>query len=225
MPTLTSFTSVAFDDVTLPKVGWTGKLTLEPHHALSLVNTCSGVILGGGSSRMSLPFTVERDEAGFHLRSHFPAFRKDLVSQVSDKGSLEVLFDIGEYYIDPEWVLREKAHAPTEVKAVFSIAGSARFIVCTPVEALDHLDRVRGYKQLKFNPESKFSVENLPADYINEMLPQILHFEIDVEQIHVSQVMAMTHLIAEHRMHILQKLDLLGDPKAQEAAQIIRFYL
>lgn len=220
---LSNFTNVAFANLDFPKV--TGSSKLLPHHALSLVNSCSGIILGGESCRISLPFTVERDERGFHLRSHFPAFRAALAEDIRKNGKLEVLFDTGEYYIDPEWVLREQAHAPTEVKAVFSVIGSARFVDASRKEAIDHLDRVRAFRQIKFNPDSKFTVGSLPSDHLDKNLSQILHIEIDVERIEVAQVMALTHLNAEHRSHILTKLDDLGDPKAQEAAQIMRFFV
>lgn len=220
---ISSFTEVAFTNLELPKV--TGSSKLSPHHALSLINCCSGILLGKESCRLSLPFTCEKDERGFHLRSHFPVSRAELTEQIEKDVTLEVLFDTGEYYIDPEWILRERAHAPIEVKAVFSVLGPARFIEVSQKEAIDHLDLVRAYKQIRFNPNSKFEVNNLPAEYLSEMLPQILHFEIDVERIEVSQVMALTHLSVENRTHILNQLDRLGDPKAQEAAQIMRFFL
>lgn len=220
---LFNFTNNAFANTGVPKVTG-GHPTLRPHHALSLVNSCSGVLLGEESCRISLPFTVEEDERGFHLRSHFPAFRKVLVEKIRRTGHLEVLFDTGEYYIDPEWVLREEAHAPTEVKAVFSIIGAARFVDVSRSEAIDHLDRVRAFRQIRFNPTSKFTVGGLPSEHLDKNLSQILHFELDVERIEVSQVMALLHLKPEHRSHVVMKLDHLGDAKAQEAAQIMRFF-
>ncbi len=223
MWSLSSFTSVAFQDTQLPERSGSSELQLS--HALALVNTKSGVLLSADGERISLPFTAEKDDRGFFLRSHVPKFRTGLVEQVKNQGTLEVLFDCGEYYIDPEWILRKKAHAPTEIKVVFSICGIAGFVECSEESALEHLDRVTKYKQLAFNSDSVFSVNHLPTEYVREMLPQILHFEVRVERVHVSQVMALTHLLAEQRMHILKKLDEKGDPLAREAAQIIRFFM
>lgn len=219
---ISNFTHLAFTGLDIPSV--TGKSKLLPHHALSLVNACSGIILGGSACRISLPFTAERDERGFHLRSHFPAFRDDIASYIRNSDKAEILFDAGEYYIDPTWVLLDRPHAPTEVKAVFSVIGAARFVDATREEAIDHLDRVRAFRQIKYRPDSEFTVRNLPDDHLDKNLSQILHFEIDVERIEVSQVMALTHLNTEHRSYILTQLDRVGDPKAQEAAQIMRFF-
>lgn len=187
------------------------------------MSVSNGILLGTESEHISLPYTVEYDENGFHLRSHFPAFRKNLVDSIARGCDLEILFIAGEYYIDPEWILRERAHAPTEVKAVFSVRGPARFVTVTSDEAITHLDLVRANKQLSFHSRSGFTVPNLPADYLIEMLPQILHFEVDVYDIHVSQIMALTHLTQEHRQHILSKLDGEHTAHARAAAQIMRF--
>lgn len=222
MTTISNFTHIAFRDVRFPKV--TGSAELKPEHALALVCSRSGVVLSSNGERISLPFTTERDSQRFYLRSHFPKFRSGLIEQINEQGRLEILFDCGEYYIDPEWILREKAHAPTEIKAVFSIEGSARFVECSNENALDHLGKVTAFKQLRFAPESQFSVHQLPENYTSEMLSQILHFEVNVEHINVSQVVALTHLAPEHRAHILSKLDLLGDAQSTEAAQIMRFF-
>ena len=223
MPHISNFTKIAFANLDAPRM--TGAPRLSPHHALSLVNSCSGVILGEDSCRISLPFTAEKDGEKFHIRSHFPAFRKELAEKIRRNVTLEVLFDTGEYYIDPEWVLREEAHAPTEVKAVFSIIGPARFVEVSREEAIDHLDRVRAFRQIKFNPASRFTVRSLPDDHLDKNLSQILHFELEIERIETSQVMALLHLKPEHRSHVLMHLDKLGDPKAQEAAQIMRSFV
>ncbi len=221
MAPIYNFTHVACSGIPLPQHDGQG---LELWHVLSLINARSGIILGSDGTRISVPFTVEQDEQGFYLRSHFPAYRSGLVKQIEQEGKLNVLFDCAECYIDPEWVLRETPHAPTEVKVVFSVGGSVKFINCSQEDAVDHLDKVTRFRQLRFQPLSKFSVKELPDNYYADQLPQILHLKMRLEFVDVSQVMALLHLIPEHRGHIINKLDEKGDSQSLEAAQILRFF-
>lgn len=219
---ISNFTSVACEGVPIPELEGSNDLCLW--HILSLINLRSGIIQCLDGNHISVPFTAERDDRGFYLRSHFPAFRRNLVDQIENSGKLEVLFDCGECYVDPEWVLREN-HAPTEIKVVFTVQGAVRFIECSKDESIDHLDRVTRFRQLIFSPESEFSVRELPDHYYADQLPQILHLEVDIERIKVSQVMALRHLITEHRAHALKILEKRGDPHSKVAALIMNFFL
>ena len=221
MSSVANFTDVACEGVPLPKVEG---FALKLWHMLSLINTRSGIILSSDGTRISVPFTSEQDKRGFYLRSHFPAYRDGLVEHIENHSVLDVLFDCGEYYVDPEWVLRETAHAPTEIKVVFTVRGTVRFVDCSREDAIEHLDRVTKFRQLRFTPHSEFSVRQLPDDYYANQLPQILHLEVDIEYVNVSQVMALLHLVPEHRSHIVQKLEQRTDPQSIEAAQIMRFF-
>ncbi len=219
---VSNFTHVACNDVPLPRLE--GSTQLKLWHLLSLTNSRSGVILSSDGTRISVPFTAERDIGGFRLRSHFPAYRQGLVEQIQNQARLEVLFDCGEYYVDPEWILVARPHAPTEIKVVFTVEGAVRFVECSKDDAVLHLDRVTRFRQLRFHPCSQFSVWRLPDEYYADQLPQILHLEVDVEQINVSQVMALLHLVPAHRAHIIQKLEEREDPQSKEAAQIMSFF-
>jgi len=219
---LFNFTHFAFEGVRSPRMS--GADPLKLCQILSLVNLRSGVIHSLNGELLSVPFTLERGDEQFSLRSHFPAFRKNLIAQIENEAELEVLFTCGEYYVDPEWVLREN-HAPTEIKVVFSVRGAARFVDCTQEEAIAHLDRVTQFRQMLFQPSSQFSVWQLPDDYYAEQLPQILQIEIDVEEVAVSQVMALLHLIPEHRSYLMQKLDQQTNPQARFASLIMHFFL
>jgi len=69
------------------------------NHALTLANSNNGLLIKPDSCRISLPFTVEKNEDGFYLRSHFSAYRREVVEVIESSRKMEVLFDVGEYYI------------------------------------------------------------------------------------------------------------------------------
>ena len=193
-------------------------------NALELVEARSGLILSR-EKRVSLPFTIEIDNSRLWLRSHIPNFMEEIVEDLSAKERFEVIFDTAGYYIDPSWILRESAHAPTEVKAVFSIKGAGSLVSCTDQEAISHLDQVRAAKQRVYLPGSNFKVSHLPDDYLKENLALISHFRIEISELYVHQCMALKHLDASHRRHIIEQLGAAGGRDAEEAARIIQFSL
>lgn len=192
---------------------------------LSFVNGNDGILLSVDIPHLSLPFLIDERNNQKFLTSHFPE-RIVSLSDVLQRGdNLEVLFEVGNYYIDPTWIKRERAHAPTEVKAVFSVSGPARPIEKSREEAIAHLDQVRLHKQQKYLPDSKFTVLGLPQDYLDENLALIRHFEIEVSEFKVHHFMALTHLSHEHREFVIEKLKAQRNPQAYEAAKILNLIL
>ncbi len=218
---ISSLSPLAFQGTPLPE--FEAPKGIRIWHVLSLANLKSGIVPTSDGGRISIPFTVEHRGGSFLLRSHFPAFRTGLADQIRKQGRIEVLFDLGEYYIDPEWVLRPN-HAPTEVKLLFTVEGTAAFVEASADDAIDHLDRVTGYRQALNRPNSAFSVRDLPEAYYADQLPQILHIEVAIERIRVTQAMALLHLIPEHRQHVLDRLDELDDAHSKLAGLILRVF-
>jgi len=168
---------------------------------------------------------VERYNRKFVLRSHIPAFNTEIIEYLASENEVEVLFDTSGYYIDPALIKRKTPHAPTEVKAVFSIFGKGNVLNLSQHEFIKHLDQVRACKQAVYLPDSTFKVHDLPEDYLAENLAAIRAFEISIDVLQTHQLMALKHLELENREYIMRHLHDNGGFQALEAAKIINFFV
>lgn len=217
-----NISAVALLGKSLPAITGTEKLALPK--LLALVNSRSGIVLAPNGAFLSLPFTSEIDDNGPFIRSHFPGYRSETLNTLKQLTEVEVLFDCGEYYVDPSWVKIDRPHGPTEIKLLFTIKGALQFIDCTTEEAVDHLDKVTKFRQARFRPDSTLDITAYPSAYYDWQLPQIQHLQIRPTQIHVSHIMALLHLNQEQRAYVMDRLDEREEPGAREAAQILRLF-
>ncbi len=193
------------------------QLSLE--EALDLTRYADGLLLLDSLPALSLPFVCEVNGSA-KLVSHFERARNDYLQAVLQEGIARVCFVVGFHYIDPEWISRVP-HAPTEVKAVFEFRGKIKILERAANLTLEMLGRVTEHKQLVYASNSKFQVSSLPENYTERLLPHIVEFTIEPEELHVSRLMVLQHLSISQRKEVINKLQTLGDSTARVAIELI----
>jgi len=195
--------------------------TLPLDKALELVPLADGVLRIGDLPMLSLPCVVESRSADGRpvIITHFERARDTYLEALRANPVVTLHFVTGHHYIDPSWIPRHP-HAPTEVKAVFEISGTARLIDRPAAETLSMMHQLTRARQALYSPGSDWQIDSLPADYTDRLFPMIAEVEIEPAHYHLSRLMVLEHLSPAHRQSILDRLQAADSPCARAALRL-----